>query len=61
MKEKIGFVAFTLGLIVTMGCVGGITDLPPETTVNDIVKLVGLGLTSAMLMQMGIWMIKDEI
>ena len=61
MKEKIGAVAFFLGLFTAMGCAGAITDLPPEATVNDVVALVGCGLTAAMLMQMGIWMIKDEI
>jgi len=61
MKEKIGAVAFFLGLFTAMGCVGGITSLPPEATVNDVVALVGCGLTACMLMQMGIWMLKGEI
>ena len=61
MKEKIGAVAFFLGLFTAMGCAGAITDLPPEATVNDVVSLVGCGLTAAMLMQMGIWMLKGEI
>lgn len=61
MKEKLGTVAFFLGLFTAMGCAGAITGLPPEATANDVVKLVGCGLTAAMLMQLGIWMIKDEI
>ena len=61
MKEKIGFVAFFFGLFFAMGCAGAITQLPPEATSMDVIKLVGIGFTSAMLMQMGIWMIKDEI
>jgi hypothetical protein len=61
MKEKIGAVAFFLGLFTAMGCAGAITELPPEGTVNDIVALVGCGLTAIMLMQLGIWMINGEI
>lgn len=61
MKEKIGFVAFFMGLFTAMGCAGAITDLPPAATAGDVVTLVGCGLTAVMLMQMGIWMIKDEI
>jgi len=61
MKEKIGAVAFFLGLFTAMGCAGGITALPPEATAVDVVKLVGCGLTACMLMQMGIWMLNDEI
>ena len=61
MKEKIGAVAFFMGLFTAMGCVGAITDLPPEATVNNIVALVGCGLTACMLMQLGIWMLNGEI
>ena len=61
MKEKIGAVAFFLGLFTAMGCAGAITDLPLEATVNDVVALVGCGLSAAMLMQMGIWMLRGEI
>ncbi len=61
MKEKIGAVAFFMGLFTAMGCVGAITELPPAATAGDIVALVGCGLSAAMLMQMGIWMLKDEI
>jgi len=61
MKEKIGAVAFFMGLFTAMGCVGAITELPPTATAGDVVALVGCGLSAAMLMQMGIWMLKDEI
>jgi hypothetical protein len=61
MKQKIGFAAFILGLVGAVGAAGGITALPPEATVVDVVQLVGIGFTCAMLMQMGIWMFKEEI
>lgn len=61
MKQKLGAVAFFFGLFFAMGCAGAITELPPEATTVDVIRLVGIGFTSAMLMQLGIWMLKDEI
>lgn len=61
MKDKVGTAAFILGLIGACGAAGGITELPPEATAVDVIQLVGIGFTCALLMQMGIWMIKDEI
>jgi len=61
IKVKLGFVAFIVGLVGAMACAGGITELPPEATSADVIQLVGIGFTCAMLMQLGIWMFKEEI
>jgi hypothetical protein len=59
MKEKLGAVAFFLGLLTAMGCAGA--DMPADATVSQWVSLFGIAFTGGMLMQLGIWMIKDEI
>ncbi len=61
MKEKIGFVAFALGLITLTGVAGAVTDFPPYATVSQWITLFGIAFIGGMLTQMGVWMIKDEI
>ena len=61
IKVKLGFIAFITGFVGALACAGSITALPPEATVVDVVQLVGTGFTCAMLMQLGIWMFKEEI
>ena len=59
MKQKIGAVAFFLGLITMMGCAGA--DLPADATISQWVSLFGIAFTGGVLAQMGVWMIKDEV
>ena len=61
MKEKIGAVAFFLGLMTLMGVGGAVTDFPPDATLSQWITLFGIAFTGGMLAQMGVWMIKDEI
>ena len=61
MKEKLGFMAFALGLIVMVAVGGSVTELPPEATAKDWITLLGTAFTAGLLMQLGIWMVKDEI
>lgn len=56
MKQRIGAVAFMVGLV---GC-GFAAGAEPET-VKDWITVVGVAFTSLMCAQMGVWMIKDEI
>jgi hypothetical protein len=59
MKQKIGTLAFFLGLITLMGCAG--SDLPADATVSQWVSLFGIAFTGGVLAQLGVWMIKDEV
>jgi hypothetical protein len=59
MKQKLGAVAFFLGLMTMMGCAGA--DLPADATVRQWVSLCGIAFTGGMLAQLGVWMIKDEV
>ena len=61
MKQKLGFAAFAVGLIVMVGVGGAVTDLPPESTAKDWLQLLGTALAAGMLTQLGVWMIKDEV
>jgi len=61
MKEKVGAVAFFLGLFAMMGAGGAVTDMPADATVSQWVNLFGIAFTGGMLAQLGVWMIKDEI
>lgn len=56
MKEKIGALAFFLGLV---GC--GFAAGADPVTVQDWFTVAGVAITSLMLAQAGVWMIKDEI
>ena len=61
MKQKLGAVAFFLGLMTLMGVAGAVTDFPADATISQWVSLFGIAFTGGMLAQMGIWMIKDEL
>lgn len=56
MKQKVGAMAFVMGLI---GC--GFAAGADPVTVQDWITVAGVAFTSLMLAQMGVWMIKDEI
>ena len=58
MKERIGMLAFILGIVGAGFGVGGVEN-SRETA--DLIASIGVAFTSLMLMQMGVWMIKDEI
>lgn len=61
MKEKLGFVAFALGLITLTGVAGTVTDFPADASIAQWITLFGIAFTGGMLTQMGVWMIKDQI
>jgi len=61
MKSKLGAVAVFVGLFTLMGVAGTITDLPPDVTFGQIVTLVGIGVTGALIGQMGISMLNDKV
>ncbi len=61
MKQKIGAVAFILGLIVLFGVAGSATELPAEATLTDWITLIGIAFSGGMLAQMGVWMINEEV
>lgn len=57
-KVKLGFVAFIAGIVGAGFGVGGV-----ENSVDNVQLLqsVGVAVTSLMLMQIGVWLIKEEI
>ncbi len=58
MKDKIAAVGFVVGLLGALFAVGGVEN---AQSVSDWVYVVGLAGTSLMLMQVAVWMFKDEI
>ena len=58
MKQKIGAVAFIVGLIGTGFGAGGVEN---SITNMDLIASVGVAFTSLMLMYMGTLLIKEQI
>ena len=56
MKQKLGAVGLIVGIVGAGFC----ADADP-ITVKDWVTVIGTAFTSLMLMQISVWMIKDEI
>jgi len=56
MKSKLGAVGFIVGIIGAGFAAGA-----EPNTVKDWITVIGTAATSLMLMQVSIWMIKDEI
>lgn len=61
MKQSIGALAFFMGIMGLMGLGGYVTEVPPEATTMDWIKIAGLTLNFGILAQLGIWLIKEEI
>lgn len=57
-KVKLGMTAVIVGIVGAGFGVGGVEN---SIETADLVASIGLALTSLMLMQLGVWMIKDEI
>ena len=58
MKKKIGAVAFIVGLLGAGFGVGGVES---SIETSQLIASIGVAVTSLFLMQMGVWMIKEEI
>lgn len=61
MKQKVGAVAFALGLLTLIGVGGTVTEFPADATISQWVSLFGIAFCGGMLAQMGVWMIKGDI
>ena len=57
-KVKFGMIAVILGIVGAGFGVGGVEN---SIETADLIASIGVALTSLMLMQLGVWMIKDEI
>ena len=57
-KVKLGMVAFMAGIVGAGFGVGGVEN-SVETV--DLIASIGVALTSLMLMQVGVWLVKEEI
>ncbi len=57
-KVKLGFIAFIVGLVGAGFGVGGVEN---SVETADLIASIGVAATSLMLMQMGVWLIKEEI
>ncbi len=58
IKVKLGMIAVILGIVGTGFGVGGVEA---SITTAELITSIGVALTSLMLMQLGVWMVKDEI
>lgn len=58
MKNRIASVGFVVGLLGAMFAVGGIDN---AESVSDWIYVVGVTVSSLMLMQVSVWMLKGEI
>ncbi len=58
MKEKIAAVGLFVGILGAMFAVGGVEN---AQSVSDWIYVLGVAATSLGLMQVSVWMLKDEI
>ena len=58
IKVKVGMTAVILGIVGAGFGLGGVEN---SIETADLIASIGLALTSLMLMQVGVWMIKGEI
>ena len=58
--KQIGMVAVFLSLICFMGIAGGVENLPPDASINDIVNLIGASVVALAMGLFGISLINEE-
>jgi hypothetical protein len=58
MKQRLGAVGFVVGLVGTGFGVGGVEN---AQTLTEWITVAGVTITSLMLMQLSIWLIKEEV
>ncbi len=58
MKSRLGGMAIIAGIVGTGFAVGGVDT---AETLAQWVTVIGTAMASLTLMQMGIWMVKDEV
>ena len=58
--KQIGMVAVFLSLISFMGIAGGVENLPPDASINDIVNLIGASVVALTMGLFGISLINEE-
>ena len=58
--KQIGMVAVFLSLICFMGIAGGVENLPPDASINDIVNLIGASAVALGMGLFGISLINEE-
>jgi hypothetical protein len=58
MKQRLGAVGFVVGLVGAGFAVGGVEN---AQTLTEWITVAGVTITSLMLMQLSIWLIKEEV
>ena len=57
-KVKLGMVAVMAGIVGAGFGVGGVEN---SVTTEQLIASIGVAVTSLMLMQVGVWLVKEEI
>ena len=57
-KVKLGMVAVMAGIVGAGFGVGGVEN---SVTTEQLIASIGVAVTSLMLMQIGVWLVKEEI
>ena len=57
-KVKLGMVAVMAGIVGAGFGVGGVEN---SVETADLIASIGVAVTSLMLMQIGVWLVKEEI
>ena len=58
--KNIGGVAVLLSLICFMFIAGGVENLPPDASINDIINLIGASAVALVIGLLGISLITEE-
>jgi hypothetical protein len=57
-KVKLGFIAVMTGIVGAGFGIGGVEN---SVETADLIASIGVAVTSLMLMQVGVWLVKEEI
>ena len=61
MRKILGTLGVMLGLVALAGVAGGITDLGPEAGINEYLNLFSISLVSGCLINLGMFMMKEDL
>ena len=60
LRKVLGTAGVVLGMLALAGLAGGVTELGPEAGVNEYLNILSTALVSGCLINLGMFMMKDD-
>jgi hypothetical protein len=61
MRKVLGTAGVVLGMLAMVGLAGGVTELGPEAGVNEYLSILSTAIVAGCLINLGMFMMKDEL